>query len=1027
MARFIKGLFLAATLALVPLTAYAEPISATIGALIIGGGAIGPTAAGAAIYGALSAIAGILATSALSAALAFGVSAISGKGKTRGAGGWAERATSLQTVSRSAIETRKIIIGNIRVSGSLALIEPSGLPGQNAYLHMILLLASHPCNDITEVYLDEKAINPNPYLVVDGVQYYQSSSSAFKASGKDGTSKGADLVICSFRLGSETQTAEPWLLRSANMFPASRRRVDRVGWKSTDRLRGITYLYLELLFSEDRFKSGTPNVQALVEGASDMWDPRDQTFKYSNNWALAVRYYLKKIGIPDSAINDDSVIAAANISDENVNLKNGGTQKRYTVDGVIDLGQQQKEVLDQLAVCGAGAIIYSQGQYHVFAGAYDAPSHDITADWIIGQVDVIPRPPRSEIFNGVKGVYTDGEKETWQPVDFPPISNATYIAQDGGVEIFKDVEYPYVTNSERAQRLAYIQLARHRASLTLTMPLDWRGLNIRVWDTVTVTLSELGLSSAVFRVIDWKFNPAEGVTVTLRQEAANLYDWDENDAIEPNDPGDGNAVGDVPEPGNFVATERTYTSTDGSGVKVAVDLSWTPAGQNEDDITVGSPMVKNYMIGYKLAADTDYTNIAPVSGTSVTLFDFAPGVYDFRIFAVTNTGATSEEVVKRVEVYGLTAKPAALTGFALTAINNQAHLRWDQSTDVDVLVGGSIRVKYSPLFSGAQWETATQIAEDLSGISTAAVVPLLDGTYLLKAVDSTGNEGETAATITSNIVNLLNLNVVKTLTQNPAFLGTKTNMVLEAETGWLKLDSANVWDSLNSGVNIDDWVGNIDSGAGDGISATGEYLFYDSATGLTYVDLGSIYRCRIAISGETLVVSDATAWDDLYPGVDIDSWPGFIDGEDITQTVARYYIRHTDDNPGGSPTWSEWEEFVIGDYEHRGYQFKVVVTNGLESNNLYIKTLEAVIDMPDRLETFEDQSIPLTGGATITYDKPFFSKPEVAGVIQSAQQGDTLKYTHNTSGGKYVSVLVQVLYTSGSPTTRSCDIYVKGY
>lgn len=1022
--RILTALILALVALAWPVTAHAEPISAAIASGIAA--ATGLSATGAGVTLAASIITGVLGT-ALTSAISFGISAIVGKPKGGGAGGWADRATAMQTVSKSAIETRKIVIGRVRTSGSLALLRASGGKG-NAWLYIIMVLADHLCEEIEEIYLDEKAIEATLFsITLNGVDYYWTTSSDFKASGIDGHSAGNELVRVSHRLGSDDQVAEPFLVDDRYKTP-NNRAIEKIGWTEDHRLRGVCNIFLELLFSEDKFRNGTPNITALFKGAADMYDPRDGSTGYSNNWALGVRYYLKRIladaGLDESYINDESVIAAANISDEDVNLKDGGTQKRYTIDGVIDTAQPIPEVLEQLGTCGNGAIIWTQGQWHVFAGAYDTPSHTVNQDWYgDGDTEVIPRPSRDEAFNAIKGVYMDGDGDnpTWQPVDFPEITNATFEEQDGGQRIYNDVEFPFVINSERAQRLATSILKRHRQSITVKRRLNYRGLAIRPWDTIELTDEEFGWTNKVFRVMEWEFVPGEGVDVTLREESSDNYDWDPNDAIDVDNAPDSNFdIENVPEPGAVTITESLYNSTEGSGVKVKVDIEWTEPDDN-------AYLISDYLVGFKLTTDSEYTVQEPVRGSRITLYDVSPGTYNFRVIARNALGVKSDPVVKTKEIIGLTALPAQLTGLALTAINNQAHLRWDQSSDLDVLVGGSIRVKHTSLTSGGSWETATQIVDDLSGISTAAVVPLLDGTYFLKAVDSVGNESQDAATIQSTIVNLLNLNVIKTVQQDSAFAGAKTNMIVDDSTGWLKLDSAEDWDDILPGTNIDDWPGQIDSGFGTGLASQGIYVFDDG--GNDYIDLGAIYKTRIMIDVDALIVSNATAWDDLYPGTNIDDWPGLIDGDEITQTTAYYELRYTDDDPSGSPTWSDWETFVIGDYEHRAYQIRVRVENGLASNNIFIKTLSAKFDTPDRQEVFEDTTVSIAPAAAtpITYSTPFYSKPELQHVIQSAEEGDTVQYTHTTSGGKYTGATVRVLNAASHSSSRTLDIYVKGY
>ena len=70
--------------------------------------------------------------------------------------------------------------------------------------------------------------------------------------------------------------------------------------------------------------------------------------------------------------------------------------------------------------------------------------------------------------------------------------------------------------------------------------------------------------------------------------------------------------------------------------------------------------------------------------------------------------------------------------------------------DLDVRIGGKIRVRHSASMVGATWETSVSIGEAMSGTSTVAVLPLKEGTYLFKAEDSSGILSVAAASISTN-------------------------------------------------------------------------------------------------------------------------------------------------------------------------------------------------------------------------------------------------------------------------------------
>lgn len=991
MKRFLT-LWAVTTLWLLGGVCHAEPISLIIAITASQGILAGLTVAAGALIGV-----------AFNAAIAYGLSAIAGvisKKKTPGSAAFASFAENRLQMVQSSIESFKIVYGRTRVSGPIVLADTTDTSSfKNRVLHLVVVLAGHEVEEIESVFLDEEE------LTLDGNG--RATNTKFLGTGSDGFAKGTKLVKVKKYTGSPDQFASPDLIE------------DVPNWTEAHRLRGLAYVYVRLSHSVDRFSSGIPNVSAIVKGKK-VYDPRTGLTAYSNNLALCVRDYLASneygIGATEEEIDDDSVIAAANICDEDVTLKDGTTQDRYTCNGVVDTEGVPADIIQDFAVSGAGAVTYNQGQFRVHVGAYNTPTVAVDESWLAGDIEVIARPERDEVFNAVKGVFVDPAKG-YQPTDFPIVTNPTYEAQDGNEQIVRDVELPFVTDVERAQRVAKIVLEKGRQGIIATLPCNYKALQLTTWDTISLTIDLLGWSSKVFRVINWELGQEGEILLSIQEESSGAYDWNAGEATVVDDAPDTNLpdLSDIEAPGNPVIVETLYSTTDGSGLKTKATVTWAESLYG---------FVTQYELSYKLAADTEYTPVGRFRSTLGEIYDLNPATYDFKVVAINPLGNASDGAVTRKEIIGLTAKPADLTNFSMNAVNDQAHLSWTQATDLDVKIGGSIRLKWSTLTTGATWTNSVQLVDDFNGITTSAVVPLLDGTYLIKAVDSGGRESENAATIVSTAAYLFNRNAVLTSTQSPTFTGTKTNMVLDGS--YLKLESTTLWDDVSPGVDIDDWDSDIDNPDGTGIASSGEYLFWNSAASVNYFDLGDVYTSRVTATLTSEVYDTGSQWDSLYPSLNIDSWPGLIDGEELTGTTATFQIRTTDDDPSGTPTWSSWRQFVVGDYTARAFQIKLVVTNTVASNNINIQTLGVTIDMPDRLERFEDAAIA-SGGTTLTYAKPFYAKPDVAVVIQSATFHDTPSVTHVTSGGLYTGATVQILTSGGGGSARTCDVYIKGY
>ncbi|BCV01821.1 MAG: hypothetical protein CM15mV46_320 [Caudoviricetes sp.] len=72
--------------------------------------------------------------------------------------------------------------------------------------------------------------------------------------------------------------------------------------------------------------------------------------------------------------------------------------------------------------------------------------------------------------------------------------------------------------------------------------------------------------------------------------------------------------------------------------------------------------------------------------------------------------------------------------------NKLIRLRWDESIDPDVIHGGKVYVRHSNKQDGTgTFQNSIDLIEALAGNTTDAVVPSLDGEYILKFRDDQGN------------------------------------------------------------------------------------------------------------------------------------------------------------------------------------------------------------------------------------------------------------------------------------------------
>lgn len=253
-------------------------------------------------------------------------------------------------------------------------------------------------------------------------------------------------------------------------------------------------------------------------------------------------------------------------------------QKRYTVDGGITTEANRRENLKLLVGAMGGKAIYSGGKWRLRVGVYSAPVASLDeSDLADGPIQIVPLVRRSDLFNGVRGTFPDPQN-LYQTSSYPPYLSATFATEDGGQSIAADVALPLTQDALRAQRLAKLMLFEHRQSLRFEATWKLRTIALQPGDAVDVTIARYGWAAKEFVVSEREMSPTGTIKMTLVETTADIYDWDYDEATNP-DPAPNTSL---PDP-NYVARIESLTLTtsaatftqlsDGSIIPYGV-LSW---------------------------------------------------------------------------------------------------------------------------------------------------------------------------------------------------------------------------------------------------------------------------------------------------------------------------------------------------------------------------------------------------------------------------------------------------------------------
>ncbi len=336
-----------------------------------------------------------------------------------------------------------------------------------------------------------------------------------------------------------------------------------------------------------------------------------------------------------------------------------------------------------------------------------------------------------------------------------------------------------------------------------------------------------------------------------------------------------------------------------------------------------------------------------------------------RIAARSYLGQQSAFAESTFTLAGKTAVPGDVQNLSIEPISaNSARLRWDQTVDLDVKVNGLVQIKHSNLTDGtATWPNSVNLVPAVSGNSTEAIVPLVEGEIMVKFVDELNNKSATEASVIVDLPDTLGRLIVQARREDadsPPFQGAKTDCFYSEEFDALIIDGDENIDEVPDFdlINSMDFMGDILSSA--------EYQFTNT------LDLGAAFSLDLARRFVTRAFFPNDTIDARTANVD--TWNDF-DGTGADAVNAKLYMRSTSDDPSGSPTYTAWREFISGTFRARAFQFKAELESSDIAQNILIDELGYEATFQRRQENSNGSIASGTSTKAVTFDKAFSRGP----------------------------------------------------
>lgn len=436
--------------------------------------------------------------------------------------------------------------------------------------------------------------------------------------------------------------------------------VDSLGWTSNFNGRGVAYGAFYMLFDQEVWTDGVPQITAEITG-NRVYDPRTAAFigfsasgASSDNSALCVLDYLtsKRYGsaVPYAArdggsldfIDEQSFIDAANYCDDLVSIPGATTEKRFRTNAVVSSARITGANLTELLATCRGDLVWQNGKYKLVIRQVTTPeTFELTEDNIVGEIQwsrkgaSVPNQVEATFPNEIDGDFVANS------VVWPLTGDLTFLDEDNGVENRIEVELPHTTSYFQALRTIMVMLREARNDVLANITAHQSAYQLQVGKVVQVTHEGPGWVQEEFIVLQVSLRPEGLVELALQQYNAAAYTLDTLNA-QPSTPTTN--LPDVTRLGNILSIVDDRFISQGGIAAATGTQTWNrrlriETGTNVRSLRIEYDFTRPTVGGGSTPFSRDYTvDVLPNTLVTITLEDGASTNQQF--FAQDDTGTT---------------------------------------------------------------------------------------------------------------------------------------------------------------------------------------------------------------------------------------------------------------------------------------------------------------------------------------------------------------------------------------------------
>lgn len=498
---------------------------------------------------------------------------------------------------------------------------------------------------------------------------------------------------------------------------------------------------------------------------------------------------------------------------------------------------------------------------------------------------------------------------------------------------------------------------------------------------------ESDIQTKPYRIVGISRDNNDLVNITASEYDANVYD---DTAIEIPQNNYSALSTDIPPVTNLALDEENVINGDGtigSHINVSFELP-----------TSTTYVLKRYKSAKIYISDNSGTTWTYAGETVSPYFKITEGLAEGTTYTVAVTTVSHDDEESGIAsapsdtilIQGKTLPPSDVTGFEISQNGDSLHFEWNAVTDVDL-------ARYI-VKKGSEWNTGTVIAE-LIDITTYdyPVGQIGSQTYMVKAVDTSGNESSNVASDTIIVTTppemnfsvdldlfsanldykLTDVAIVRRNLYNPAY--DRPTLSLDTATTWEEREAEDQgWEyqEANNGLDLDSTT-----------VSTGTY------EQITPFDLDTVFEFKVVIDSDYANASGGSVV---------------------------YKIATSEDNA----TWTSFATISASStYTGRYVKFQIQLSTSDTAQHIYLYNTIISIQAPSVVLAWGRDLAITSAGQTVNYGRTFTFPPRILSTIVNGIDGKVIIDNKTTT-----TFDVTVKDNAGSTlTTAEIDWEAKGY